>query len=230
MPDWKEYARVGDLRAVIDPFDLKGYKNHYINLLHHVILSDAMDKDLKGKKVLDLGCGIGRFTEFLKSRGAEVVGLDSCQEMLDFNTGCKTVCSPVTSLPFKDGEFDIILSVWTLQYLDDNDLQTAVSEMIRVLAPGGMVYLIEQMTLFGYDTVIPRIPHFYNAVFSKRCVPVDKRSICYAFDRTISLVRIGLLSPTEKLARWHLPRTRNLTFREYEYVDYFMSFKKEDSK
>ncbi len=234
MTDWNEYAKHGDLRSVIDPADNLGYKNAYINLLQHKLLSTQMGS-LKGKRVLDLGCGIGRFSGFLQSKGAIVTGVDSCQDMLKFNITCTTVCSPITKLPFKDGSFDIILSVWTLQYLCSLDLKMAISEINRVLSPEGTIYFIEQLTLSGYDGVFPRTHYLYDdyllrSGFSKiYCRPVNS-----SLDKIIGIIRFGKISKYffKYIIPVHLIITKFTSFprnsNEDYYVDYFMKIKKVD--
>lgn len=46
-----------------------------------------------------------------------------------------------TSLPFDDGSFGYAVSVHTMQHLPDGDLVAALSEMARVVAPGGYLFL-----------------------------------------------------------------------------------------
>lgn len=227
MTDWNMYAQHGDLRSVIDPADNLGYKNNYINLLHHKVLSKNM-KNLDGKRVLDLGCGIGRFTEFLQSNGAIVTGVDSCSDMLKMNTKCRTVCAPITSLPFDNGSFDVILSVWTLQFLNSEDLKLAINEMQRVLSPIGEVYFIEQVSLSGYDDVYNRLPQDYDVYFGeggfslKSCRPINGSS-----DKIIAVVRRGWIP--EKLFSHIIPLHLLLNWSmelHSGYIDYFMNFGK----
>src|SRR4030042_5022352 len=55
--------------------------NMFLNKRRQEVLK--LTRNLKGKKVLDVGCGSGVFMlEFIK-RGAEVIGLDYSQKMLD---------------------------------------------------------------------------------------------------------------------------------------------------
>lgn len=234
MTDWSEYAKNKDLRAVIDPADERGLKNQYINLLHHTILADNMINSLQGKRVLDLGCGNGRFTKFLQSGGAEVVGLDSCKDMLEMNTGCTTVCAPVTKLPFDNNSFDVVLSVWTLQYIPYKELQVVVEEINRVLTPGGTVYLIEQMGN-GYDSVYPRYPIIYEEAFQNKFIELYSRKIIKSDDIIVGIVRRGFIPKFLFLclAVFHLD-LNNYKFQmgkvvDSDYVDYFMKFIKVES-
>lgn len=101
-----------------------------------------------GQRVLDVGCGTGAATRY----AAEKVGTTGRVAGLDVNPGMIDVAKslpPVSGvpivwieksayeLPFADGEFDVVLSAQVLQFLTDRPL--AMSQMHRVLAPGGRV-------------------------------------------------------------------------------------------
>ena len=79
---WGKRALKDGLRTVLDSTDLKGIKNEYIDTLHKIILAKYLLLD-KNEKILDFGCGTGRFTSWLKERGFKVVGIDITEEMLD---------------------------------------------------------------------------------------------------------------------------------------------------
>lgn len=227
MTEWKDYAKLGNLRAVIDPADEKGHKNRYINLLHHLVLADAIGDSLQGKQILDLGCGNGRFGRFLKECGAEVTGVDSCAEMLEQNVECKTVCAPINNLPFEDNSFDAVLSVWTLQFLSDAELVKSKDEISRILKPGGMVYLIEQVSRHGYDDVFPRLPSDYKNTFSQ-FQPMRIRGITYNNEKILGMVKRGLIPELafELIARHHLNYSEHLPIPKSGYLDCLMVFMK----
>jgi ubiquinone/menaquinone biosynthesis C-methylase UbiE len=227
MTDWAKYAQTKDLRAVIDPADERGFKNRYINLLHHKILADAMGNSLKGKRVLDLGCGIGRFTNFLQSGGAEVVGVDSCRDMLALYGGSNKVCAPVTNLPFEDESFDMVLSVWVLQFLSDTDLQIAMEEIYRILKPNGTIHMIEQLSFYGYDNIYPRVWAKYDYVFNNKFKKIACRSIAKSSDKIIGFVRLGMIPEFlyMYLIRFHLLLNKYIFYLgNNEYIDYYMCF------
>ena len=60
---------------------------------------DALEP-LLGKRILDLGCGKGRFARALQARGAQVVGLDLSAAMLAEATGVPRVRATARRLPF----------------------------------------------------------------------------------------------------------------------------------
>ena len=57
---WEMRAEKGKLPAVIDPDDLKGRKNLYIDILQKLAVKKALGED-KAKIIIDFGCGSGRF-------------------------------------------------------------------------------------------------------------------------------------------------------------------------
>jgi SAM-dependent methyltransferase len=100
----------------------------------------AQFADRRGCRILDVGCGNGLFTGPLTARH-RVVGLDISSGMLRLASanGIRPVRSPAEQLPFADGVFDAACCVEMLQCVTDS--QAIVSEMVRVVRPGGLVYL-----------------------------------------------------------------------------------------
>ncbi|MEX2245673.1 MAG: class I SAM-dependent methyltransferase [Dehalococcoidia bacterium] len=96
--------------------------------------------DVRGRDVLDDGCGEGRFSRMLAERGARVTGIDATPEMA--RTGARRgdqryAIADAARLPFGDASFDIVVSYITL--VDIVDYAAAIREMARVLRPGGRV-------------------------------------------------------------------------------------------
>ena len=91
-----------------------------------------------GGRVLDLGCGSGRFSPALDGL---VVGLDPSYPMLlrcrGRCGGCAVVQGVGEILPFRDGVFDAVLMVVTLCFLDDP--VGVLREAARVLRSGGLL-------------------------------------------------------------------------------------------
>lgn len=101
--------------------------------------------DLAGKRVLDVGCGKGRFARIIKERHsqAEVWGLDISSEMLRFvPEGIHTRAGSMTGLPFEDGWFDAAYATESLEHAVE--IEQAVSEMCRVVKPGGRLAIIDK--------------------------------------------------------------------------------------
>jgi SAM-dependent methyltransferase len=131
-----------DTRAAYDEW-ARDYPAEAHNPLMHAE-EDAVIARLQGltmTRVLDAGGGTGRYTRILTSLGARaIVSLDWSQEMLSRQAGDATrVCGDARRLPFPDRAFDLVNA--SLMAGDIDDLDSWLSEMARVLAPGGaMVY------------------------------------------------------------------------------------------
>ena len=99
-------------------------------------------------KVLDLGCGTGRLYQiFAKFQDSiDYIGLDQSEGQLaeakkEFPNN-KYVQAEMTKLPFDDASFDLVFCVATLHHLPDEETrQQALSEMKRILKPGGRVLM-----------------------------------------------------------------------------------------
>lgn len=104
-------------------------------------------RDTDTVKVLDIGCGIGNYLEELIQRGYSVTGVDVSINMLQISKDHlqKYISHPplgladIEKLPFNNNEFDIIICVGVLEYLKRDDF--AISEVSRVLKPGGRFFL-----------------------------------------------------------------------------------------
>jgi SAM-dependent methyltransferase len=91
--------------------------------------------DFRGKRILDVGCGTGRWMESLESRGAFVFGVDLCGEMLAVASAKPSLTgrfavADIESLPVKPDSFDLALCCFTLSYA--THLATALAELARV--------------------------------------------------------------------------------------------------
>ena len=137
------------------------------------------------RKVLDLGCGAGRHLVFLAKEGFEVIGLDSSPVALEFSRerleeeGLKAelVQADMTKIPYPDSFFDAAIAIAAIYHGTLSKMRQAVSEIYRVLRPGGWT-LIEFKSKRSYrygkgrkiepDTFIAEtggdagIPHHYS--------------------------------------------------------------------
>jgi ubiquinone/menaquinone biosynthesis C-methylase UbiE len=102
-----------------------------------------IDKYVKEKdKVLDLGCGNGRFSEFF----LDYLGVDSSQELIDIarenNPSKNFLVADALNLPLTDQSFDLIFSVSVLHHIPSKRLRSKfLQESKRVLKPGGTMIL-----------------------------------------------------------------------------------------
>lgn len=113
--------------------------------IYHVKLIRDHLGDLRGKRVLDVGCGKGRFARVFQEREphAEIWGLDISEEMLRFvPEGIHTRVGSMTELPFEEGFFDGAYATESLEHAVD--IEKAVSEICRVVKPGGRIAIIDK--------------------------------------------------------------------------------------
>lgn len=114
--------------------------NHFYNAYLEVPATSSLLKDVKNKKVLDLGCGTGRHTEILKKRGAKVWGIDISPKMLDIAKseikGVDFKVGSVYQLPYKSNFFDIVVAGLVVGYF--RNLDKAFKEIYRVLKINGI--------------------------------------------------------------------------------------------
>jgi SAM-dependent methyltransferase len=109
--------------------------------------------DLKGKSVLDAGCGPGVYAEIFLNQGARVVAIDASPKMVALTkkrVGNKCEVREVDlnkRLSFlADASFDVIVSPLVLGYL--NDLKSVYQEFYRVLRPSGYFVFSESHPFF----------------------------------------------------------------------------------
>ncbi len=99
--------------------------------------------NVAGASVLDAGCGEGRFARMLAERGAKVSAIDLSTKMIEHALrieseeplGVDYQVRDMCALPFAAETFDLVVAY--LSIIDVEDYETALSEITRVLKPGG---------------------------------------------------------------------------------------------
>ena len=99
-----------------------------------------------GGRILDVGCAAGRDSKWFVEHGFDVVGIDIAPKFLAMArervTGVDFQEMNVADLDFPDASFDGVWCSCVLIHLNKNDARVAVSEMLRVLKPDGILYLL----------------------------------------------------------------------------------------
>lgn len=124
-------------------------------------------RQLQPDRVLDLGCGGGHASFALASgMASEVIAYDLADEMLNVvaqeatKRGLVNILTQqgsASSLPFEDASFQLVASRFSAHHWVDID--KAVAEAVRVLAPGGTLVIIDVVAPETplYDTVLQTI-------------------------------------------------------------------------
>ena len=95
---------------------------------------------LRGKRILDLGCGTGEFCRLAKSEGASyVMGIDCSKNMLNvaknYNDGITYLNLPMENLGKLNDKFDIVTSSLAFHYVEDFD--KLIGDISKLLISGG---------------------------------------------------------------------------------------------
>lgn len=101
--------------------------------------------DLNDKKVIDIGCGKGRFIKKLQSLfpKAEFHGIDIFKRMLDFcPKKAKLSVGNILNINYPDATFDFVYCVEALEHAIRTE--KAIQEMCRILKPGGKIVIIDK--------------------------------------------------------------------------------------
>lgn len=99
--------------------------------------------EIAPRRVLEVGGGQGFFAERLaRELGCDVVGIDVSERMVELQRerGIEAQVGDVQSLPFPDGSFDAVSAQYMLYHVPD--LARGLSELARVLRPGGRLVAI----------------------------------------------------------------------------------------
>jgi demethylmenaquinone methyltransferase / 2-methoxy-6-polyprenyl-1,4-benzoquinol methylase len=107
-----------------------------------------------GDLVLDVAAGTGSITRLLQAEGASVVSLDQSASMLGAAVarGATGVVATAETLPFPDRRFAAVTFGYLLRYV--TDVEKCMTEITRVVGPGGRVGMVE----FGRPSGLWRVP------------------------------------------------------------------------
>ncbi|MEX2373813.1 MAG: class I SAM-dependent methyltransferase [Dehalococcoidia bacterium] len=116
--------------------------------------------DLQGRRVLDLGCGLGEYVRAFARRGAHGIGSDVAMDRLaearvrvrDTDTqGVQGFLGAAgEALPFRDASLDVIVLNEVIEHVTDD--RATMLEIARVLRPGGTCVLYAPNRLYPFET------------------------------------------------------------------------------
>ena len=124
------------------------------------------DYVMPGDKVLDLGCGNGRFFEFLKDKDVNYIGVDFSEKLIEFAKKkypkIKFQVADALNLPFPNNYFDKIYSIAVLHHIPSEEFRVQfLKEARRILKPNGFLILTvwkpeskKNLNVFFKDTAL----------------------------------------------------------------------------
>lgn len=176
-PAWLETVEINPTRRMLDPL-----------VLH-------LCGDVKGARVIDVGCGEGRFSRMLAERGASCVGIDPTSQLLQAardRGGMSPARAVAEAMPLRGGAFDLAITYITL--VDIEHYREAIAEMARVLRPGGRVVAVN--VGFVSASVGPNAGWTRDDHGEPLYVAIDR----YGDERSVILEWSGI-----RIRNWHRP-------------------------
>jgi len=153
---WEDRARrfavEGNGLAAVCAYGMPEFYNRAIHLEQRWALEPWLNV-AAGTRILDVGCGIGRWSRMLAARGAHVTGVDLSPTMIaqarhraaseGVAERCRFSVQDLSQLDVGE-QFDVVLGVTVLQHiLNPEALRAAVTAMTAHLAPGGRMVVLE---------------------------------------------------------------------------------------
>jgi len=115
----------------------------------------------RNQRVLDVGCGTGRYCELLAKRGAKVVGIDPSQKMLEcarakITPECKFELrlGKIEDAEFPDNHFNLVVSALTVGHV--SNLEPVIRKLSRILRSKGRLVVSDMHPYWfvsGFDYV-----------------------------------------------------------------------------
>lgn len=157
-------AATGEYYAhLFKSFSSQSYWEEPLGLLRTRLERNGVDiASLRGKCLLDAGCGGGRYTAAWNALGAQpVIGVDispanigdAQRRAVAAGLDIQFQVTDVLNLPFADTYFDLVFSNGVLHHT--RDCARGIRELVRVLKPGGLgwLYLIEKPGGLFWDSI-----------------------------------------------------------------------------
>jgi ubiquinone/menaquinone biosynthesis C-methylase UbiE len=142
--------------------------NYYSEILsplkhckHNPLIDELKQLDSKNLSVIELGCGIGELVPVLEENFKEVSAMDFSPEMIaqakERNSNGKTnfFVMDMTKMDSLYGKFDVAVAVNSILTTDMVKLNTMISEIFKILKPGGKLFvIIPSMECYIYQNML----------------------------------------------------------------------------
>jgi 2-polyprenyl-3-methyl-5-hydroxy-6-metoxy-1,4-benzoquinol methylase len=183
---------------------------------------------LKGKTVLEVGCGAGRFTELLVKAGAYThsVDLSAAVEVNKENIGetpdYKIAQASVYELPFPENAFDVVICLGVIQHTPSSE--KTINALFEMVKSGGLLVIDHYHWRLGYYTNLAPVYRF----FLKRMKPESSKKIV---EKLVDFFfPLHWVFRKNKLISWLLYRVSGIIFYYNFFPEYDKQFHYEWSK
>ena len=124
----------------VDNPDTSNSRQHAEDVYIESGYTDTLFNELKPKKgalIVDLGCGRGHISGYFIDKGFDVLSVDIVEQNIADTKNENKILATMDDLPIADNSFDCIVCTDVLEHIIPNDQNKIISEMYRILKPGG---------------------------------------------------------------------------------------------
>lgn len=194
MPSFEElqtyyasYSTSSDVKLISSP----GTRHERLRRWYHRLTGDVDPRDFvavsQGTRMLDYGCGAAPYLGHFRARGANISGAEVTPAIVSTYRAAGfdvALIENMERIPFPDGEFDVVYMMQVIEHVArPHDF---LSEVRRILRPGGLVYLAMPNALsiwrrvFGANWVAGWFAPFHLFVYS--AVGIGKLAQAHGFE------------------------------------------------
>ncbi len=128
---------------------IKAWNNEYKNWKGGPYSLKPLDSCYYRGRLLDAGCGGGKYAIPLRMRGFDVVGIDvslnaiktAVERSASNGLDIEFLAANIYQMPFRDAYFDIIWCYGVLQHLLSEERALAIDEFRRIMKKGGLLFI-----------------------------------------------------------------------------------------
>ncbi len=158
----------------------------------------------KNGKILDAGCGFGKWVLYLTRRGYNIIGLDNnelvIKRLKNYDNSLQVEFGDIQKLRYPDDHFDAYISMGVVEHFEEGPL-SVLKEAYRVLKPGGLIFVSTPMVNIIRKIVIQPILNILLRLYSSFLI--------YKSNRDTQAVNNSKFTTKKKRKYYH--------FLEYRY-------------
>lgn len=210
-----EAAQTSDEQLVASPVEVARYMSPSQATVYPLEYAFSLLGDVRGRRVLDFGCGSGENSLLLAMRGARVVGVDISESLIGVaktrlrvngSAGrARFIVGSAHDLPIEPASVDIVFGIAVLHHLD---LDASAGEVYRVLKPGGRAVFQEPVRDSAVIRAVRRAIPYRPPGVSPYERPLTSRELARFGERFSSRRMRGFSLPFVNLAQAMRPLRR----------------------